>query len=235
MTNTTLAPFTVTAHGFFRRVEIPPRCRKPRPVQYDTSASVDIARVTGDQAPVAFSWTEAIDGERVVRTFGGLLYAPYLPWAHQSEPSLPGSEHFPAEVADHDTWHHSYAASNAEEFAANVASCFNDFLIIDEVVWIRTGEPRYVVMTFGLGHNHGGTGLLTSAYDNCNIAASSYFRADEFASAREHALEVAENRGDTDSVTVIERMSPIITVHIPDAVRLIPGTDEPEVRPREDR
>lgn len=62
-----------------------------------------------------------------------VMYAPMVveePWAH----------------------HRHEAVSAAEErIAGNV--------LIDGEVWRPTSEPVYKVMTFGMGHNHRGTGL----------------------------------------------------------------------------
>nr|AVE21282.1 Hypothetical protein [Pseudomonas aeruginosa] len=60
----------------------------------------------------------------------------------------------------------------------------------------------YVVMTFGLSNNHGGTSLHCTDFLNANIKDSSYFSILEFDRALEYARQVAANRGDTIKFSV---------------------------------
>jgi hypothetical protein len=94
-----------------------------------------------------------------------------------------------------------------------------DYLVIDGMLWERVGEPRYVVTTFGLGHNHGGTGLFVETFYNQNIPASNYFSALDGDKAVAYANMVAERRGDTNDVGKFEKM---IEVLIPEAVTIRP-------------
>lgn len=67
-------------------------------------------------------------------------------------------------------------------------------------VWDEVGEPRYEIITFGLGHNHGGTGLFITKHYNPNISKDRYFSALDYDLAVKTANEIAERRGDTDDV-----------------------------------
>lgn len=212
-------PFAVTVTGSWGRSEVPPRCRKPRLVTHEESVQVTIPRVTSDTAPVAFH----VAPEGDYRLYEGHLYFPHRPWARQHEPTIPGTDHFPETQGIPRWW-----ANSAEEFDRAARDWAQGFVIIDGEVWIRCGEPRYVVMTFGLGHNHGGTGLMVDTTDNSNIKASSYFRADEFEAAHEYAVRVASNRGDSDSIS---RFKQGIEVLIPEAVTLV--TVQPETTEQE--
>ena len=102
------------------------------------------------------------------------------------------------------------------------------YLLIDGAVWGESGEPRYVVNTFGLGHNHGGTGLFVDEYYNPNIAASNYFSALDGDKAVAYANKVAERRGDTNDVGKFEKM---IEVLIPEAVTIRPEAEHGEGDP----
>lgn len=102
------------------------------------------------------------------------------------------------------------------------------YIIIDGAVWTVTGEPRYVVNTFGLGHNHGGTGLFVEEYYNQNIAASNYFSALDGDAAVAYANKVAERRGDTNDVGKFHKM---IEVLIPEAVTIRPLQEHGEGDP----
>ena len=88
-------------------------------------------------------------------------------------------------------------------------------------VWIECGEPRYVYNTFGLGHNHGGTGLFIEQHFNPNIPNTHYFSALERDRAIEAAVDAAMRRGDDQSVEGI-RTCEEIEVLIPEAVKVNP-------------
>ena len=50
-------------------------------------------------------------------------------------------------------------------------SVTDSYMFFQNKIWEECGEPRYVVNTFGLGHNHGGTGMFIEyfSYPNPNI------------------------------------------------------------------
>lgn len=72
------------------------------------------------------------------------------------------------------------------------------FILVNDEVWERVNEPRYVVQTFGLGHNHGGTCWFVEYGYNNNISKESYFNANDFERMVERYFEVALGRGDTE-------------------------------------
>ena len=78
------------------------------------------------------------------------------------------------------------------------------FLVVDGAPWRACGEPRYVVQTFGLGHNHAGTSVFVEWSYNPNIAASRYYNANDRVAMQEGFRRVALGRGDTDSVPAYE-------------------------------
>lgn len=99
-----------------------------------------------------------------------------------------------------------------------------EYAIIDGLVCRPSGEPMYVVVTFGLGHNHGGTGAFIETFYNSNIAKENYFRADERERCIEYADEVAAGRGDTDDVGhFLENKS--IEVIMPEVIKNNPKLD----------
>ena len=59
-----------------------------------------------------------------------------------------------------------YVKDNREEIVNEIKKIANNMIFINNIVCERIGEPRYKVMTFGLGKNHGGTGLLKTTYYN---------------------------------------------------------------------
>ncbi len=96
-----------------------------------------------------------------------------------------------------------------------------DYVVFDGRVWQACGEPMYVVNTFGLGHNHGGTGMFICQWYNPNIRKDCYFTALERDKAVAFAKEVALGRGDTDSV---DRMGDDLDIEVlmPEMVRRNP-------------
>lgn len=103
-----------------------------------------------------------------------------------------------------------------------------DLLLIDGYLWRVCGEPRYVIKTFGLGHNHGGTGMFVENWYNSNISRERYFSALEGDKAVAYANKVAERRGDTNDVGKFEKM---IEVLIPEAVSIRPDAEHGEGDP----
>ncbi|MBN6754333.1 hypothetical protein JRG18_12595 [Kocuria palustris] len=99
------------------------------------------------------------------------------------------------------------------------------FLIIrgddGDEIWEMTGEPRYLVTTFGLGGNHGGTALMVETRDSAGQRADDFeaarAHAEQVALHRAHAEQVALHRGDTESVAGFRQD---IEVLIPEAVTL---------------
>lgn len=91
------------------------------------------------------------------------------------------------------------------------------------IMYRATSEPRYVVMTYGLGNNHSSTDLLVVMAYNQNIPNKSYFSALEYEKACEAADKVAANRGDTKSMPV--RPTEKIEVFIQEAVKLNPAQE----------
>lgn len=222
--------FTVSLTGTYTRDEIPPRCRKPRPVTHETSTQVEIPMVSSDDAPVAFRIRGLEDRIKEIRTHDGRLFAPYLPEAHQTGPSRPGSAHFPQVIDTEQGNLHQIIrdADSDEDFRQQAQKHYHRFLIIDGTVWREASEPGYSVTTFGLGNNHGGTSLMV------DTSRGMVFRADEFDAALAYAIQVAAERGDTEYVSRFkgnpERYRDI-EVLIPEAVTLVtPAPVSKEVR-----
>lgn len=225
-----MSHFAISLTGTYTRDEIPPRCRKPRPVTHETSAQVEVPMVTSDEAPVAFRIREIEDRVKEIRTFDGRLFAPYLPWSRQEEPSLPGSLHFPQDVnTERDRPFRS--GESDEDYYRNAEAYYRQFVIIDGVVWRETSEPGYHVSTLGLG---GLNGSSTSLGVSTRKDHGTLFRADEFEAALAWAREVANERGDRSTRYIdpesVERHR-AIEVLVPEAVTLVTVAPAPkEVR-----
>lgn len=92
-------------------------------------------------------------------------------------------------------------------------------ILVDGELYEQTAEPRYCINTFGLGHNHGGTGMFVEYHYNSNIRKDNYFSALDGDAAVEYANKVAARRGDTNDVGKFEKM---IVVHMPELVKVNP-------------
>lgn len=194
---------------------IPPRCRKPRQRSCEKETTVTIRETTSQEAPIAFiahKW----DGDVEYRYYKGKCYTKSLYKDHHcGKIGL-----FPPEMigdylrGSYDYWNYDYK-TNRKSFADEAGR----YLLIDGVVWEHAGEPRYVVMTFGLGHNHGGTALMMDECYNSNISKDRYFSALDGDAAVNEANLVAQHRGDTKDVGKFEKF---IEVLMPQVVKVKP-------------
>lgn len=214
----------------YTRSEIPPRCRKPRSVSHQTESVWKVPIVADADAPVVFTIAPSneydVHGPRIIRQVAGQLYAPENKRVDEGS-TVPGSARFPA----HRTVDlcHDVTATTDEELLREAVTHWSTnqldrSIIINGEVWAPTGEPRYTVMTYGMGGNHGSTGVHVDFSDNRNVRGDSYFRADEFDETIARAIETAARRGDTDSVSAFEQWPELyrkITVHDRAAIRLV--------------
>lgn len=210
----------------FRRSYLPtPRCRKWRQREEKSATAVTVPEVTAAEAPVAFRVTE------YDMHTGGPATTPYLLWHGRlwrprmwyeevcgTEGALP-----PEEL--HQIISRSYRTFQSEEEAIKSENAVaSDYLIVDGVVYFITDEPRYVVMTFGLGHNHGGTAIFVETGYNSNISHERYFTALERGKALAAARRIASNRGDTEDLPHLGDHKNI-EVLLPEAVKCNPAKD----------
>lgn len=229
MSNTTSSAKTIeiTAHGCYSVDNyIPPRCRKPRYAEFPVSTVVEVPVLSEADVALAFTVNDIHEGDIEVVEYNGKLYRPAKePVRRESG----GHDDMTIESTYFETERElRYLGAHSEqEFIFMARETVAKQIVIGDKVYRETTEPRYVVQTFGLGHNHGGTGLLETWDDNPNVASESYFRADEFEKARARAIEIAKGRGDTDDVPRLESMEPVITVHKSDAVRLVTVLETP--------
>lgn len=194
---------------------VPPRCRKPREREASEAMALEVAEAAGAEAPVAARvhlplWKagEPERSQRVpVRFHGGRLYLPLFAHGRPEPDSFIGSEPAPigalaAEVAREASWTGARRTRRQARLAASEAAGL--FLVVDGEPWRVCGEPRYVVQTFGLGHNHASTNVFVEWSYNPNIAASRYYNANDREAMQEGFRRVALGRGDTDSVPAYE-------------------------------
>ena len=102
------------------------------------------------------------------------------------------------------------------------------YVVYDGKVWIECSEPRYVICTFGLGHNHGGTGFFIEYTYTPTIGKQNYFNALQYDEAVAYGKAVAARRGDTESIDRIGNCSgtkQFIEVIMPEMVKCCPNKD----------
>ena len=204
---------TVTTTVTYHPERIPPRCRKPRPVDETFVMTTEIPSISGAQAPVAAIFPA--DGfvphgigrpKDGIRTFGGKLYASTGRGAQSRE--------FTNRTAN--VWETEKAA--AEQY---IREPFDSLLIIDGMIWDRINEPHYEVRRYGYGNNHGGTGIsLVFPYRETELGSHT-FAVTEPEAAIEAALEVAAGRGDTRYFDVVRGFDRL-NVLIPEAFKILP-------------
>lgn len=222
----------------FSESYIPPRCRKPRYRDAQGTATVQIPVVLAEEAPVALSHMKGIRGlegyyRKDYRWYNGQLYTRDRDYAgarylgvvtvHMLADRIEKTFKYKKVMdADYNEVHTMEAAE------AVIQAEYDNYLLIvvdgRKQVWMKAGEPRYCIHTFGLGHNHGGIGtdLSIENYFNSNLDKSCYFSALQHEEAKAEAMRTAKVRGDTDSFKYI-RKAPRIKVLIPEAVRCNPN------------
>lgn len=114
--------------------------------------------------------------------------------------------------------------SNIKEEIKSIKKKAKSYVLFDNKVWKQCGEPMYNITTFGLGHNHGGTGFFISYGYNPNIRKENYFNALEREKAIAYGKQISLNRGDTKSVEGMGEHD-IIEVLMPEMVKRKPSKE----------
>ena len=240
---------TINLPVLYRGHYVPPKCRNSREPIVKDYFPVEIPVVANEDAPVAFRWLDGpfVAVKREVRWFDGKhweLLRPNSPH-NDAEPvtvdALTGDiaatvlrthrlqifEGIPTEhsfdgyptaeelIRDRGgvlqpSIYHQQAEAKAKELR---------LIAVDGFLWRRTTEPRYYARTFGMGNNHGGTGLFIDQHECQGPFDTHVYPANALDEAIEHAVNVASERGDTESISTMTPTNPI-EVLIPEAVTL---------------
>ena len=115
------------------------------------------------------------------------------------------------------SWH----GKSRDDLIRSLNEFMKSHVLIDGVIFEKSNEPRYVVQTFGLGHNHGGTAMSITNHYNPNLSKNCYFSALDRDKAVAYADSIAAARGDTKYVGTFDRDIDI-EVHMPEMIRLDP-------------
>lgn len=226
---------------------VPPKCRNARPVTFhDGVLNASIKEVTGAEAPVAIIAEKAMTDElspafkveyrwhdgklwTAVRMRCGSELCSYTSgkqdWQH---PELPDAIDMTVEVSLNGAgrllgiYNYRYFHQPKAAVVKELHKAIKDHLIIDGVFYRPEGEPRYVVMTFGFGNNHGGTSVSIDGGYNSNISKSRYFSLLERDKAIALGTQIATNRGDNESLPM-RIYGPTYQILIPEAIRVEPN------------
>jgi len=209
---------------------IPHRCRKPRYEKRAEEVKIPVRMITADEAPVAFKlsdFSHQTDHQTEIRCYAGKLYKHIYKFDYTSvfgeerHSEIPEDEY--GYLLKCHLWFTYACEDRTRDYMLNrIKENAKKYLIIDGQMWEQCGEPRYVVNTFGLGHNHGGTGLFVEEYYNENIPSRNYFSALDGQKAVDYANYVAVRRGDTNDVGKFEQM---IEVLMPECVKIKPSKE----------
>lgn len=112
--------------------------------------------------------------------------------------------------------------NNSNDIKQMLRKSARNYIFHNGKFWSCCDEPRYVINTFGLGHNHGGTGFFIEYHYNSNISSKNYFNALQRDEAIAYGKSIAIGRGDTESVEDMGSHD-IIEVVIPKMVKVNPN------------
>lgn len=217
-----LREITIPANYEYIESYMPPRCRKPRKRIVRGEHLVTIRCVDMADAPIAFTHRQcSFPNIARYRWYDGNLYKRSLRHFGSGERAWTAMPYFKCLFKRDFFSAYERKSSVAECLAAN-AERASEYLIIGGQPWHKCGEPRYVIATFGLGHNNSSTALMISDGYNHNIPWTRYFSAGKRAAAVQEALRIATARGDTNSLAGIRR-SWSIKVLIPEALQCNPA------------
>lgn len=225
-------------------MEVPKGCRKSRTVSKVGDYTVTIPESTRAKAPVAIITRSRTDDDNPskevhYRWANEKLWLPFKASrvVSASLPALDSDLAFTlpdrliayCDAADPyncnsslvDTGLYLKSGLNERDVLVAIDAWSSDCLIIDGVFHRVVGEPRYAVLTFGLGNDHEGTSVVVHDWYNANISHTRYFSALHLAAAQEVATAVGFARGDRKKIWLNPSTS--IEVLIPEAIKVDPA------------
>lgn len=219
---------------------IPPKCRKPRRVRFDDGEThIEIKEVSASDAPVAIRaqgefihnpgkyyaleyrwwnqqlWT-AINIEGVEprgRTAG------QDDWAYPAWPSELDLRSVSGRIDSYEFALRAEGHEGRQHVAEYLVTAARQHILVGGIPYRPAGEPRHVVMTFGIGRNHGSTACMMDGWYNPNVRRDRYFSLLERDKAIALATDIATTRGDTQSLP-IKPHGPEWTILIPEAIQV---------------
>ena len=200
----------------YKESYLPPRCRKLRYRDREVEIDIEIPETIKENAPLAFRhWDSTVpENTKEYRLYQDQLYTRVArnPSEWETDRYLVSRLNRP--------WVLHYTEEDGTQALMDQASLY---LLIDQEVWVRSGEPCYTVHTFGLGYNHGGTALMIGnlSPDSTDLQTTAYYSALDYDRAVKKAIETATERGDDKSLgSIQDKAHGCIEVLMPEAVKL---------------
>jgi hypothetical protein len=192
---------------------IPPRCRKPRYNEVTENVFANLREVAMTDVKLAFGidWADKFN----IYFYKGKLYKEYklhsgiiekygdikpLDW-YVNNIKIYSSYY--ANVKDWNNYNClDYSTyETREDIIKRIKKDLSGLLVIDGVLYEECGYPFYDICTFGLGGNHGGTGMCVSyTYFPKKLDKGWTFSPYKVEDAIARANEVATNRRDTNDI-----------------------------------
>lgn len=211
---------------------LPPRCRKLRYRECEDFVDVNLREVDGSELKLAFE-DNSFEGKGKIYLYKGKLWCKTkinpntLKSVQEKDGNVQSALDYLIYCHEHCStyFRHSFDRERGEDTSRETVlkiarDSMKGYILVDGELYGQTSEPRYEINTFGLGHNHGGTGLFCVYGYNPNICKDRYFSALEGEQAVAYANKVAEGRGDTKDVG---RFEPFIVCHMPELVKVKPN------------
>ena len=165
---------------------LPPRCRKLRYKECEEHVDINLKEIRMEEMQLAFE-DNSYSGKGKIYLYKNKLWAKvkmpnpsiiegldirtpldYLKWCNDNCSSY---FRFAFDREYHDT------DTSRQAVIKNARKDMREYILVDGELYIQSAEPRYVINTFGLGHNHGGTGMFCEYFYNDNIGKQNYFSA----------------------------------------------------------
>lgn len=201
----------------FHENEIPPRCRKPRPIGHKEKVKVRIKEATASEAPVAFIVHSLNERPMEVRLFKKQLYKE----ARISFYNGKSAEEYAFEAIPWESVFRKYPNcgeyTTKAEYIAYLKLTSREYLIVDGKVFRRCYEPFYRITPFGYYGCE--TSIFPEFSDKSRKEVFGYSALDKDRAIAD-AIKIAAKRGDDKDIESIKEMAQgPIDVIIPSACK----------------
>ena len=226
----------IETHIRYEESYLPKNCRKPRYRECEDYVDVDLKEVEKEELRLAFK-DNSYNGLGKIYSYNNKLwYKKKLPNESIIEElrergfQIHSALDYLIYCNEHCSAYFRFASDReidgkdtSRDAVIGIAkAAMENYILVNGELYTVTSEPRYVVQTFGLGHNHGGTSMFVEYGYNPNIRKENYFSALDSEKAVAYADKIASARGDTNNVGKFRKL---ITVYAPELVKVNPYKD----------
>lgn len=209
--------------------EIPKGCRKPRYVDHEYAMDFNIREVSRSSVTPVFIVKSFQDEDREIISYRGQKYIQaqdrdpeYNRWSNEEQRNHPLFINLYNDELGEKwlRWQIRSCRDSYDKVVGHMTEQAKRIIIVDNKIYVRCGEPYYLPVTFGLGFNHGGTSYSIRYTDIKDPRKKIYGLSPiSLEKAREAAVKVALDRGDTDYVNHINTCHEQIIVLEPSAIK----------------